>query len=151
VGLGTIAGGTPAPGADPLADVDENGNVTVYWILPGASTSTVWMTRRQVGLAEPVAVPRMPAPRGASVVSAAPNPATHWVRFTWNATDPGSSLALYSPTGRVVARFPGELGAVDWSGQDALGSTLAPGIYFYRLEDVRGHGLAPAGKLVWLR
>jgi M6 family metalloprotease-like protein len=151
VGLGTLAGGTPAPGADPLADVDENGNVTVYWIVPGASTSTVWMTRRQVGLAEPVDVPRAPDPRARSIVSAAPNPAMHWVRFTWGATEPGSSLALYSPTGRVVARFPGEMGAVDWTGQDALGSTLAPGIYFYRLEDVRGRGLAPAGKLVWLR
>jgi hypothetical protein len=97
-----------------------------------------------------VDVPPLPAPRPLAV-SAAPNPAVSRVRFVWGAAPARSTLALYSPAGRVVARFPGEAGVVEWSGKDALGASLAPGIYFYRLEDERGRGLAPAGKLVWLR
>jgi hypothetical protein len=97
-----------------------------------------------------VDVPRLPRPR-ALTVFAAPNPAVSRVRFTWGAGPARSTLALYSPAGRVVARFPGEPGVVEWSGQDARGAGLAPGIYFYRLEDEHGRSLAPAGKLVWLR
>ena len=152
VGLGTIANGTPAAGSDPMAEVTDDGAVTLYWIDPAATTSTAWITRREGGLAEPVDVPPLPAPRTLAVL-AAPNPAVSRVRFTWGtgAAPAGSTLALYSPAGRVVARFPGEAGTVEWSGKDAFGGALAPGIYFYRLEDARGRGLAPAGKLVWLR
>src|SRR5262249_40876353 len=56
VGLGTIAPSTSAAGSDPLTDVTEDGTVTLYWIDPGSTTSTAWLTRRQVGLAEPVSV-----------------------------------------------------------------------------------------------
>jgi immune inhibitor A len=150
VGLGTIAPGTPAAGSDPIADVTDDGTVTFYWIDEGSTTSQAWFTRRQITLAEPVAVPHLPAPRPLSIL-AAPNPAVSRVRFTWSGAPAGSTLALYSPAGRVVARFPGEAGVVEWSGRDALGLALAPGMYFYRLEDAHGLGLGTAGKLVWLR
>lgn len=150
VGLGTIALGTPAAGSDPIPDVGTDGAVTLFWIDQGASTSTAWLTRRQAGLAVPVDVPPRPTPRALAVL-AAPNPAVSLVRFTWGQAPARSTLALYSPAGRVVARFPGAAGTVEWSGKDPLGASLAPGIYFYRLEDERGRGLAPAGKLVWLR
>ena len=150
VGLGSLSAGVNAGGSDPMVDVTPQGTVTVLWIDPGASTSEAWSTSRQTELTEPVAVPE-PAPSLAPRLTASPNPATRFVRFSWSGSAPGSALVLYSPAGRRVARLGAGATSAGWDGRDDRGMALAPGIYFYRLEDPAGRAVGPAGKLVWLR
>jgi M6 family metalloprotease-like protein len=151
VGLGSLSAGVNAGGSDPMVDVTPQGTVTVFWIDPGALTSEAWSTTRQTELTAPVAVPETPAPPIAPRIAAAPNPATRFVQFSWSQSPAGAALTIYSPAGRIVSRFPTRARSIVWDGRDGSGAPLAPGIYFYRLEDEAGRAIGPAGKLVWLR
>jgi hypothetical protein len=79
------------------------------------------------------------------------NPRTA-IAYTVNVKTP-VSIAIYSASGSLVARLdqgernPGTHSA-EWDGRDMTGRPVASGVYFYRLEGVRG---APTRKMVLLK
>lgn len=80
--------------------------------------------------------------RPAIEVRASPNPFTNNVILTATLAAPGRILAtIYDNTGRLVRSLacnPEAAGVcrLTWNGTDEQGSSVAPGIYFYRLHSV---------------
>lgn len=91
-----------------------------------------------------------PASRGGSqALMAAPNPASaaQWLSFS-GALPSGGSVSIHDVTGREV--WSSDLQAVSgggriaWSGRDAAGQRVAPGVYLARWRDGDGRTLASA-------
>jgi hypothetical protein len=77
----------------------------------------------------------------ARTLSAAPNPARSRVGFRLDggAVPAGGSLAIFSPSGRLVARARNAGGGpFEWDGRDDAGRRVAAGVYFARLEGAAG-------------
>jgi hypothetical protein len=69
-----------------------------------------------------------------------PNPARGRVRFS-AADGRGGSLAIYSLSGRLVARLALSAGgAAEWDGRDRFGRPAASGVYHARLESAGAEG-----------
>jgi hypothetical protein len=92
----------------------------------------------------------------ASCISAHPNPFRCSTRITYCVPDReavGTHLAIFDITGRRVRMLAGRAMAADaysaeWDGRDDLGTPVAPGLYFCRLE---GSGDHTQGKVLLLR
>ncbi len=94
-------------------------------------------------------------PSAAVVVFPNPTPVGAGASFRWNVTDSGrQSLRIVDGVGRTVrstafrADAPTEA-VIRWDGRNAAGSRVAAGVYFYRIEDSKGHVLG--GKLTIVR
>ena len=89
-------------------------------------------------------VPERDAARANMLAPASPNPFVASTDLSFILTKPGSvELAIYSVDGRRVATLEdGGLAAgshrVTWSGTDASGQAVRPGIYFARLRSAAG-------------
>jgi FlgD Ig-like domain len=85
-------------------------------------------------LGAPVPGPAVPGPH----LSLGPNPfvTDAAIRFTLPPGAAGARLTIHDVLGRRVRAFaPGPgAGAVRWSGRDEEGRSVAPGVYFVRLE-----------------
>lgn len=82
-------------------------------------------------------------------LSAMPNPARGEVRLDLRRLARDARLEVLDPSGRRVWSTPLESGArqVIWRGEAENRGAVAPGVYFVRVEDVRG---VAAARLVWL-
>lgn len=88
-----------------------------------------------------VDVAESPAPGGARVPRAVPNPfrqATE-IRLVRPAQDAGA-VRLFDSAGRRVTSLVYEAGSasVSWDGADASGRTVAPGVYYFASRDAKG-------------
>lgn len=81
-----------------------------------------------------------PAPSALALSPPAPNPARHGTRFTLSLPRSGPvAFDVLDAAGRLVWRAPGAEHAAGrvtlaWSGRDARGARVAPGLYFARVE-----------------
>jgi hypothetical protein len=98
--------------------------------------------------------PGAPAPAGAALASAAPNPFAAGTVIRWTLARAGRvELSVFDLVGRQVrtlADGPALAGphTVEWNGLDDSGRHVVPGVYFYRL---RADGRSEAKRVVVLR
>jgi hypothetical protein len=77
-------------------------------------------------------------------LSVQPNPFTYGTAVTFAVSRPGPvEIGVYDAAGRRVATLTNGVRdagthTVEWAGRDANGNTVAPGIYFVRMESTEG-------------
>jgi hypothetical protein len=115
-----------------------------YWITLQGGTSPNMIMKvagfnyGKVGVEEPAS--RMPGTSGRMEVQAWPNPFTGSTNLSVNLPAAGKiDVRVYYNDGRLARTLAGGImvgtrAAFTWNGRDEAGQTVAPGVYFYRVQ-----------------
>src|SRR5262249_2087136 len=151
-------------GASPFVDVWDDGSMHVYWfrtpspIIPVTLLGSMWKAGNGPAAPDAELEPEAAAAPPPASVALAPSislvaaPARGVVTVRWGGERPaGARLAIYSVTGRLVARAPVGARAFRWDEKDEAGVGVAAGIYWARLIGDSGFKADANAKIIVLR
>jgi hypothetical protein len=118
--------------------LNESGAIAFSYSLSNGETGVALASPQATNGVAPLAS-RQPA--RTLLLPVSPNPAPGAVKLTWRSAveEPGLTLAVYAPSGRLVRHLtagPGPAGEhrVVWDGREESGQTASSGVYWARLE-----------------